>query len=286
MSVLKRILGGGDESIRRARRPQELAASRGRAATEGLDWLGWRPGPRAPLLYRLLLGIGEFVLYRVCAIRVEIEGREHLPAGGYILAGALHRSWIDPLIVLRALPREPRPWFLGSAATAFDKRWKERLLHHTGGMLPVWRGGADIDVHVRAARAVVDEGAVLALFIEGAIVGPPDRVHPGIRSGSGLLALRTQAPIVPFALAGAGELYRGKRIVVRILPPVRVEQLLDDEWPGQPPAPNTRDELRLARRLARALAERIDAQMEELVARTVDAPDHTRRWRWLTRLLR
>jgi 1-acyl-sn-glycerol-3-phosphate acyltransferase len=286
MGVMNRILGGGDESIRRARRPQELAAKRGRDALEGLDWLGRRPGPRASPLYRLLLGLGEFVLYRVCAIRVEVEGHEHLPAGGYILAAALHRSWIDPLVVLRALPREPRPWFLGSAATAFDKRWKERLLHRTGGMLPVWRGGADLEVHVRAAKAVVEEGAVLALFIEGAIVGPPDRVHPGIRAGSGLLALRTGAPIVPFALAGADELYRGKRIGVRILPRVTVEELLGDEWPTEAPARRSRDELRLARRVTRLLAERIDAQLDGLIARSADPPDHPRRWRWLTRLMR
>lgn len=286
MNLLSRILGGGDESIRRARRPAELAASRGRPATEGLDWLGRRPGPRAGLLYRLLLSVGEFILYRVAAVRVEVEGREHLPNGGYILAAALHRSWIDPLVVLRALPREPRPWFLGSAATAFDKRWKERLLHHTGGMLPVWRGGADVEVHVRAARAVVEEGAVLALFIEGAIVGPPDRVYPGIRAGSGLLALRTDAPIVPFALAGADELYRGKRIGARILPAVTLAELLGDEWPGTPPPPNTREELRLARRVTRLLAERIDAQLDELVARSADAPHHPRQWCWLTRLMR
>ena len=31
------------------------------------------------------------------------------------------------------LPAEPRAWFLGSAATAFDRRWKERLLRRLGG---------------------------------------------------------------------------------------------------------------------------------------------------------
>jgi hypothetical protein len=67
------------------------------------------------LLYRALLALGGFVLYRVCAIKVEIEGRENLPdGGGFILAAALHRGWIDPLIPLNALPIEPRIWFLGT----------------------------------------------------------------------------------------------------------------------------------------------------------------------------
>jgi 1-acyl-sn-glycerol-3-phosphate acyltransferase len=286
MGIRSTILGGGDASIARARRPESLAASRGRPATEGLAWLGRRPGPRAGILYRLMLGIGELFLYRICAIRVEVEGREHLPAGGYMLAGALHRGWIDPLIVLRAVPREPRPWFLGSAATAFDRGWKERLLRHTGGLLPVWRGGTDVNVHAEAARAVIGEGAVLAIFIEGAIVGPPDRVHPGVRAGSGLLALRTDAPIVPFALYGTDELYRGKRICIRLLPPTTVADLVGNDWDGTVAEKGTRDELRLARRLTRRLAEIVDAQLAELRARVDDGQPAGRQWRWLTRLMR
>lgn len=286
MGVLNRILGGGDETIARARRPQELAGSLGRPALEGLEWLGRRPGAKSGWLYRILLGLGEFVLYRMSAIRVRVEGREHLPEGGYILAAALHRSWIDPLIVLRALPRQPRPWFMGGAPTAFDRRWKERLLHRIGGFLPVWRGGADVGVHVEAARAVIEEGAVLVLFFEGAIAGPPDRVNPASRFGGGLLALRTDAPIVPFALAGSAELYRGKRIAARILPPVTLPDLLADEWPGEPPPAGTRDELRLARRVTHRLAEEINAQLPALLAWTEDPRDRQRHWRWLTRLFR
>lgn len=285
--MLKRALGGGDASIARARRPQQLARTWDRPVLEGLAWLRRRPGPRAPLSYRILLGLGEFILYKVCAIRVGIEGRENAPVGGgYILAAALHRNWIDPLVALRAVPREPRVWFMGSAPTAFDKPWKERVLRRTGGILPVWRGGSSVDVHVEAARAVIEEHAVLCLFIEGAIVGPPDRVWPGVRSGSGLLALRTGAPIVVCAMTGTDELYRGKRIAVRLLPPSSVAELLGDEWPSEPPALGTRDELRLARRVTQAIAAKIDAALPEMAARVADPPGHPHRWRWLTRLMR
>ena len=280
--MLQRVLGGGDDAIARARRPQELAASRGRPALEGLDWLGRRPSARAPLLYRVLLSFGEFVLFRVARIAVVVEGREHLPAGGYIAAAALHRGWIDPLVVLRALPREPRVWFVGSAATAFDKRWKERLLHRIGGLLPVWRGGG-IDVHVSAARAVIEEGAVLCLFIEGGIVGPRDRVWPGARAGAGLLALRVSAPIVPIAIIGSEELYRRRRIAVRILPVTTASALLGDKELSEP---DTRDELRCARAVVHAIAADIDDALPELAAAVYDPPGTTRRWKGLTRLLR
>jgi 1-acyl-sn-glycerol-3-phosphate acyltransferase len=239
------------------------------------------------LLYRLLLGLGEGFLYGVCRIRVEVEGHDVLPgSGGYILAAALHRNWIDPLIAIRAVPRQPRVWFLGSAPTAFDKPWKERLLRRTGGILPVWRGGRGVAVHVEATQAVIDEGAVLCLFIEGAIVGPPDRVWPGVRGGSGILALRTGAPIVICAMTGSHELYRGKRIAVRLMAPTSAADLLGDAWPAEMPAKDSRDELRLARQVTQAIAARIDAVLPEMAARVADPPDRSRRWRWLTRLMR
>ena len=235
------------------------------------------------MLYRVLLGFGRFVLLRVCGVRLEVDGLEGLPAGGYIAAAALHRGWVDPLAVILALPVQPRVWFIGSGASAFKRRWMEWLLKRTGGILPVWRGGADVSVHVTAARALVEEGGVLCLFIEGAIIGPPDRVWPGVRSGAGLLALRTDAPIVPIALVGGDELYRGRRIALRVLSPTTVNELLD----GAPlPAADTRDELRAARAIVHGIAARIDAALIDLVPRVQDPPGKTRRWRWLTRLFR
>ena len=284
MNVYRRLVGGGDASIARARRPQELAASHDKPPREGLDWLDRAPSARAPWLYRVLVALALAFLRRICRLRIVVEGRDRLPSGGYVAVCALHRSWMDPLLVVEALPREPRPWFLGSGATAFDRPWKERLLRRTGGFLPVWRGGADPSVHVRAATAVVREQAVLALFAEGAIGGRPD-VPARMRSGAGFLCLRTDAPIVPIAICGAEELYRGKRISVRILEPVTVGELLGERWELWPGA-GGRDELRAARGLTRAISERIAEAVRDDYGPTLDPPTAPRRWRWLTRLMR
>jgi 1-acyl-sn-glycerol-3-phosphate acyltransferase len=285
MGILDRLLGGGDESIARAHRPQALAASLGSPPAEGLDWLGRAPSPRVALLFRVLWAAGSSFLFGLCRIRLEVEGREHIPDGGHLVAAALHRSWIDPLVVIAAWPLEPRIWFLGSGPSAFDRPWKEWLLRRIGGFLPVWRGGAGIETHVRAARAVVASGGRLALFFEGAIGGEPDRVAR-IRAGSGLLALRTQAPIVPIAICGAEQLYRGKRIAARVLPATTVRELLGAEWDGSPPEPGTREELRLARRISERLGERIDAEVQAIYPGTIDPPGRPREWPWLTRLFR
>lgn len=284
MNAWRRLLGGGDASIARARRPQELAASLDSPPRQGLDWLGRPPSAHATWLYRLLVAVARALLRYACRLRLAVEGREHLPTGGYIAVCALHRSWLDPLLVIDALPLEPRVWFMGSGATAFDRAWKERLLRRTGGLLPVWRGRTDVTVHVDAASAVVDEGAVLALFAEGAITGPPDE-PARMRTGAALLCLRTDAPIVPMAICGAEELYRGKRISVRILEPVTPRGLIREHW-DEVPAPGTRDELRAARDLTAAVSARIAAAVRADYPATVDPPAVPRPWRWLTRLMR
>ena len=284
MRLLRRLLGGGDASIDRARRPQALASDLAEPPREGLDWLGRVPGPKARWIYRLLVAIAWLVLRRICDLRLSVEGREHLPAGGYVAVCGLHRSWVDPLLLIRSLPLQPRVWFMGSGPTAFDRAWKERLLRHLGGMLPVWRGGSDISVHVQAADAVVEQRAVLGLFAEGAIGGPPDRPAK-MRHGAALLCLRTGAPIVPVAMCGAEELYRGKRISVRILPPTCPAELLGEAWHG-PPEVGSRTELRTARALTMAISERIAAAVAESYPSTMDPPGVPRRWTWLTRLMR
>lgn len=284
MGIKTRLLGGGDEAVDRARRPEALATSLAKPPLEGMDWLGRTPDGRAPWSYRLLVAVGRAFLLRVCRLRVDVTGVERLPPGGYIAVCALHRSWIDPLLVIHALPLEPRVWFLGSGPTAFDRAWKERLLRQTGGMLPVWRGGTDATVHVRSAQAVVEADAVLALFAEGRISGPPD-APARMRAGSALLCLRTGAPIVPIAIAGAEQLYRGKRIGISILEPTDPQALLGKTWRGLP-EPGTREELRVAHALTGAISERLAPEVERLYGSTVDPAGRRRRWTWLTRLLR
>lgn len=284
MKLWNRLFGGGAESIERARRPQQLAESLEEAPLEGIDWLGRPPTPSAPLLYRVLVRLAEWFLFGLCRIRVDVRGAEMLPPEGYIAVCAVHRSWIDPLLLVHALPTEPRPWFMGSGASAFDRRWKERLLLRTGGLLPVWRGGTDVSVHVRSAQAVVESGGVLALFAEGRIGGPPDEPSR-MRSGAALLCLRTSAPIVPVAICGAEQLYRGKRIRVEILPPTTPSELLGPRR-RVPAEPDTRDEFREAHALTRAVSERLAPTLASAYPETADPPTAPRHWRWLTRLLR
>jgi 1-acyl-sn-glycerol-3-phosphate acyltransferase len=266
-----------------------VAAAR-RDAREGLDWLGRPPEVRASIFVRLLALLARAVLFGILRFRIRVEGRELLPRrGGYIVMAAAHRGWMDPLVVLHALPLSPRAWFLGSGPSAFDRPWKEGLLRRTGGMLPVWRGGLGIDHHVTSARAVLERGGVFVQMPEGTVSGPPGRVGT-FRVGAALIALRTEAPIVPIAVAGTEELYLGKRMAARVLAPTSARERIGADWPGGPGAPlpeaGSRAELELARTLSEHLQADLGPVVEGLQPWTVDPPGHPRRLRgWLTWLL-
>jgi 1-acyl-sn-glycerol-3-phosphate acyltransferase len=254
-----------------------LADARG-GAIEGLDWLGRTPESRASILYRLVRLLARAILFGIFRFRITTAGREHLPPDGYLIVGAAHRGWMDPFVVLHALPTEPRVWFLGSAPSTFTSRWREWLIHRIGGLLPVWRGGVGVEQHVASARAVTGNGGVLAQMPEGTVSGPAGRIGP-FRVGWALIALRTGAPIVPFAMAGTEDLYVGKRMVSRILPATSIRELLGGGWDGVLPVEGSREELQLARRMTEALAEILGPVVELLHPETLNPPSHPRRMR-------
>ena len=175
--------------------PQAIADAQG-GAREGLVWLGRTPESRASLLVRALRLLARFVCFGLLRFQIRTSGQEHLPRGGYLLVGAAHRGWMDPFVVMHALPVEPRAWFLGSAPSTFTSRSRERFVHKVGGLLPVWRGGVTIDQHVESARAVVGNGGVFVQMPEGTVSGPAGTTGP-FRIGWAVIALRTGAPIVP-----------------------------------------------------------------------------------------
>ncbi len=258
--------------------PEALAAARPDGALEGLAWLGREPESRASIEYRLLRLLARAILFGAFRFRIATSGQELLPRGGYLLVAAAHRGWMDPFVAMHAIPGQPRAWFLGSAPSTFTSRWRERLVHRLGGLLPVWRGGIGVDAHVASARAVVRNGGVFVQMPEGTVSGPAGRIGP-FRPGAALIAIRTGAPVVPLAIAGTEELYLGRRMASRVLAPTSAEQLAGDAWPVAPPAEGSRDELELARLVTARLAAILAPVVEELYPGTVDPPGHPRRLR-------
>jgi 1-acyl-sn-glycerol-3-phosphate acyltransferase len=185
---------------------------------------------------------------------------------------------MDPFVAMHAIPEQPRAWFLGSAPSTFTSRWRERLIHRIGGLLPVWRGGLGVEPHVASARAVIRNGGVFVQMPEGTVSGPPGRIG-AFRNGAALIAIRTGAPIVPLAIAGTEELYIGRRMTSRVLPTTSARELAGDAWPETAPEAGSREELELARLVTRRLEAVLGPVVGALHPGTVDPPEHPRRLR-------
>lgn len=258
--------------------PEALAAARG-GAVEGLAWLGRPPEAKASVLYRAVRLFVRFLCFGIFRFRIETSGQEHTPKrGGYLVVAAAHRGWMDPFVVMHALPVEPRAWFLGSAPSALTSRSREWLARSIGGLLPVWRGGVGIDAHVASARAVLTNGAIFVQMPEGTVSGPPGRLGP-LRNGWAIIAQRTDAPILPLAMAGTEELYVGRRMASRILPATSVRELAGLAADAALPEAGSREELDLARAMSDRLGELLGPVIEALHPATIDPPDHPRRLR-------
>jgi hypothetical protein len=91
--------------------------------------------------------------------------------------------------------------------------------------------------------------------------------------------MRTDAPIVPLAMAGTEELYLGRRIGSRILPVTSARALAGLPSGAAFPAEGSREELALARTMSDALAAILGPAVEELYPWTVDPPERPRRLR-------
>lgn len=100
-----------------------------------------------------------------------------------------------------------------------------------------------------------------------------------MRTGWAIIAMRTDAPIVPLAMAGTEELYVGRRMASQVLPPTTVRALAGLPPEAVLPEPGSREELALAKVMTEALGAMMGPVVESLYPWTVDPPDHPRRLR-------
>jgi 1-acyl-sn-glycerol-3-phosphate acyltransferase len=168
------------------------------------------------ILYHGLGALGFRPFLRV-ALRMDVEGGEHVPAAGPALLAANHESIWDPFVlgVLTARPIR----FMAKA-----ELWRYPLLRtalEAFGAFPVERGSGDTTAFARAVR-LLEEGEVLGIFPQGTSkFDRPRRYQRGVAR----LALLTGTPIVPVRLLGTRGILRPGLPRVRIVagPPLRVE---------------------------------------------------------------
>jgi 1-acyl-sn-glycerol-3-phosphate acyltransferase len=147
---------------------------------------------------RIAYWIARVAVYGFCRVwtRVEVEGRENVPATGAFVLAPVHRSNMDTPFASCVTRRRLR--FMGK-----DTLWKRQpaawFLSALGGF-PVTRGTADREA-LKRCIAVLQAGDPLVLFPEGERKSGPT-VQP-LFDGPAYVALKTNVPVVPVGIGGS-----------------------------------------------------------------------------------
>jgi glycerol-3-phosphate dehydrogenase (NAD(P)+) len=141
--------------------------------------------------------------------RLRRLGREHIPAGGVVLA-ANHRSFLDPFAIGCCLPR---PIYFVAKQELFRNPILGWFLNCMGAF-PIRRGESD-EQSMDTALQLLDRGEAVVIFPEGTRIRAGSLAKP--KRGVGRMALQSGAPVVPIAITGSERARRGWRIK-----PVRV----------------------------------------------------------------
>jgi 1-acyl-sn-glycerol-3-phosphate acyltransferase len=168
-------------------------------------------------------------------VRLRIHGRERLPhpAAGPCVVACRHISWIDPLLIVRALgPRRPVV-FLAAREHIERRVVLHRAVTWLGVTILVERGAQHQRDVLRAAQRALDSGASLALFPEGRIniVAETGQTILTLEPGTAVIARRAGVPILPLSLSGADDLHLGRRVTLAIGEPIPPGSTRNDDAP-------------------------------------------------------
>ena len=143
---------------------------------------------------RALLRAIVIVLLRPL-LSLRLIGVEKVPSDGPLLVASNHLSNADPIILEAAFPR---PLFFLGKAELFRNPFFRWVLRRFGG-IPLERGTADLAA-LRRARAVLEQGIALGIYPEG-VRSRAAALVKGL-PGAGLIALQSDAPVLPVAIYG------------------------------------------------------------------------------------
>ena len=166
-------------------------------------------GLREPLV---ALGRWAMALSRVVlGIRIEIEGREHIPRGQPAVFMANHLSFLDGPMLFLILPQPVRVILKKSIFRIPVVGFGMRFV----GFVPVDRKGKEGGKKsiLKAARMMTQRGYSFFIFPEG--TRSRDGRLQAFRRGGFFLALEAQAPIVPVVIRGTFEIMPKGRFFVR-----------------------------------------------------------------------
>lgn len=160
-----------------------------------------RPPADASTVWRCLHWLGTAV--KPLVLRLEIEGRDHVPATGGGLLACNHTLGADFLLLGYASPRQ---LYYMAKAEAFLIHPAIARLMLAAGVFPINRGKHDTAALETAIR-LVKGGKLVGMFPEGTR-SRDGGLLPG-KSGAARIALAAQAPVIPAAVINANAVMEG-----------------------------------------------------------------------------
>jgi 1-acyl-sn-glycerol-3-phosphate acyltransferase len=143
---------------------------------------------------RRLLNAILRILFKIC-LRLDVVGRENIPAEGPVIFMINHVSFLDPIVVGGVSPREV---VMMSKIENFSLPiWG--IFIRLYGCFPVRRGEVDLQA-IRHSLKALRDGEILLMAPEGTR-SRTHQLQPG-HDGMAFLALRANAPIMPVAVTG------------------------------------------------------------------------------------
>jgi 1-acyl-sn-glycerol-3-phosphate acyltransferase len=177
--------------------------------------------------------------------RLRARGREHLPAGGFVLA-ANHNSNFDPWPL--GIPLFPKRFLRFMAKS--ELFWTPfKQFATAAGAFPVRRGQADAEA-MATAMQLCREGHIVVMFPEGTRrkKGLRKKYEARAHTGAARIALDANVPLVPAGIVGTDRLGKLAQLRVAYGPPIPLDDLA-----GRDDAPQV-------------ATERLMAAIEDLVA--------------------
>ncbi|MCX7772168.1 MAG: 1-acyl-sn-glycerol-3-phosphate acyltransferase [Clostridia bacterium] len=174
------------------------------------------------MLYR----VGQFIfwLYFTLFYRVKMIGSQNIPKTGPVLIYANHPTALDMFLIAYKVKR---PIHYMAKVELFKNPIVAFLLRGVGAF-PVSRGKGDVG-SVKTAFRLLQEGKIVGVFPEG--TRTPKKDPKKRKAGAALLAVHTNAPIVPIGIGGRIKPFSKVEIIVG--EPFMIKRTTEEEHPGK-----------------------------------------------------
>jgi 1-acyl-sn-glycerol-3-phosphate acyltransferase len=159
-------------------------------------------------------------IYLATAHRLEITGRQHLPAHRPFVLAANHCSHLDALCLVAALQsrHRDRAFPIAAGDVFFQTTAVSVLSAIMLNALPMWRKNCGPHTLADLRRKLEEEKCIYVIFPEGSR-SRDGRMAP-FKHGLGMLVAETPAPVLPCFIAGTFEALPPHRKIPR---PARIK---------------------------------------------------------------